>query len=443
MTVVQAPHKLSSFIVIWFGQVLSVIGSNLTGFALSVWVYQHTGSVTKFSIVILFTALPGIVVSPLAGTLVDMWDRRLLMILSNLWAAASTLSVAWVFFASQLRLWHICFFAAAVSVSSAVISPAFSASISLLVPKRHLGRASGMMQFGEATAQIAAPLLGGFLILTVKIYGVLLLDFITYFVAVVTLLIVRVPSPKADVRETGDNYSLLRAAALGWNYIFQRPGLFGLLVFFAVTNFTASMSNVLITPLILSFANAAVYGTVIAAAGVGLLAGSLLMSIWGGPRQRIYGVFGYGFLLGLTLILEGLRPHALLIGVALFIGGCIAPVANGCIMPILQSKTHPEIQGRVFAAVRLVAWCSIPVAYLAAGPLADKVFGPLLNVDGPLAGSIGKVIGVGPGRGIGFLLILLGLITVLATLRASFYPRLINVDAEIPDIIIDKVTAEA
>jgi DHA3 family macrolide efflux protein-like MFS transporter len=443
MTEAQAPHNFISFIIIWFGQVLSVVGSNLTGFALSVWVYQHTGSVTKFSIVILFTALPGIVLSPLAGMLVDMWDRRSLMIFSNLWAALSTLSVAWLFFAGRLQLWHICFLAAAVSMSSAVISPAINASISLLVPKRHLGRASGMMQFGEASAQIIAPLLGGFLVLTVKLYGVLLLDFLTYCTAIFTLLLVQVPSPKARVRETGEKHSLLREAASGWTYIIERPGLFALLIFFAVTNFTASMGSVLITPLVLSFASTAVYGTVIAAAGVGLLVGSLSMSIWGGPRRRIYGVFAYGFLLGLTLILEGLRPHALLIGAGLFIGGCIAPVANGCIMPILQSKTHPEIQGRVFAAVRLVAWCSIPVAYLAAGPLADMTFGPLLNVDGPLAGNIGRVVGVGPGRGIGLLLIVLGLIAILATLRAYFYPRLFNVDTEIPDVLIDKVTAEA
>ena len=443
MTEATTPHKFSSFIVTWFGQVLSVIGSNLTGFALSVWVYQQTGSVTKFSIVILFTVLPGLVITPLAGTLIDVWDRRRLMIISNLWAALTTLAVALLFFFGKQRLWPICLVAAAFSMSSAVISPAFTASISLLVPKRHLGRASGMMQFGEAAAQIVAPLLGGFLVLTINISGILLIDFITYAIAITTLLVVQIPRPANRPRERHANQSWLREAASGWTYIFQRPGLFGLLLFLGVTNFTVTMSNLLITPLVLSFANAAIYGVLISAMGVGLVAGSVLMSIWGGPRQRIYGVFGYGFLLGITQILEGIRPHTLLIGIGLFIGGFIAPVANGCIIPLLQTKTLPEIQGRVFAAVRLVSWSAIPVAYLIAGPLTDKVFTPLLNENGSLADNVGKVIGVGPGRGIGLLLILLGITTILMTFRAYFHPRLLNVDVEIPDVLTDNVTAKA
>jgi MFS transporter, DHA3 family, macrolide efflux protein len=443
MTEATTPNKFSSFVVMWIGQVLSVIGSNLTGFALSVWVYQHTGSVTKFSIVILFTALPGLVITPLTGTLIDIWDRRRLMIASNLWAALNTLGVGTLFFFGKQQLWHICLLAAAFSMSSAVISPAITASISLLVPKRHLGRASGMMQFGEAAAQIVAPLLGGFLVLTIRIYGVLLIDFITYAIAITTLLMVQIPRPHTRLPERDADHSLLQEAASGWTYIIQRPGLFGLLLFLAVTNFTATMSNLLITPLILSFANAAIYGTLISAMGAGFLAGSLVMSIWGGPRRRIYGVFGYGFLLGITQVLEGIRPQALLIGTGLFIGGFIAPVANACIIPILQSKTLPEIQGRVFAAVRLVSWSAIPAAYLAAGPLADKVFGPLLNENGPLAGSIGKIIGVGQGRGIGLLLIVLGISTALMTFRAYIHPRLFNVDVEIPDALTDRVTAEA
>lgn len=443
MAEATAPPKCSSFVVMWIGQVLSVIGSNLTGFALSVWVYQNTGSVTKFSIVILFTALPGLLITPLTGTVIDIWDRRRLMIASNLWAALNTLLVATLFFFGKQQLWHICFLAAAFSMSSAVISPAITASISLLVPKRHLGRASGMMQFGEAAAQIVAPLLGGFLVLTIRIYGVLLIDFITYCIAIATLLMIQMPRPLTRLREKDADHSLLREAAAGWTYIVQRPGLFALLLFLGATNFTATMSNLLITPLVLSFANAAIYGTLISVMGAGLVAGSVVMSIWGGPRRRIYGVFGYGFLLGITQVLEGLRPQALLIGTALFIGGFIAPVANACIIPILQTKTLPEIQGRVFATVRLVSWCAIPAAYLLAGPLTDKVFGPWLNENGQLTGSLGKVIGVGQGRGIGLLLIVLGISSILITFIAYLYPRLSNIEVEVPDALTDRVSAEA
>jgi MFS family permease len=236
---------------------------------------------------------------------------------------------------------------------------------------------------------------------------------------------------------------LLREAASGWRYIVGRPGLLWLLLFFAATNFTVSLGNVLLTPLVLSFADAAVYGTVASALGAGLIVGSVVMSVWGGPKRRVYGILTYGLALGLMLMLEGLRPSALLIGAGVFVTGCFIPVANGCFTPILQSKTPHELQGRVFAAVRLVAWCSAPAAYLAAGPLADKVFGPLLDVGGPLAGSLGLVMGVGRGRGIGLLLIVAGVATFVVTVTGYYQPRLLNVDAEVPDVIVDEAVAGA
>lgn len=431
---------MPSFVAAWLGQVCSLIGSTLTGFALSVWVYNNTGSVTQFSVVILFTMLPGILVAVPAGALIDRFDRRRLMILSNVWSALWTAGAALLFALDSLRLWHVCALAAAISAAGALLSPAFTASISQVVPKRHLGRASGMMQLGEAAAQTLAPLLGGFLVLTIDISGVLLIDVFTYAFAIATLLFLRVPrAAKTDRRDSG----VLREAASGWAYIAGRPGLFWLLLFFAATNFTLSMANVLLTPLVLSFADAAVYGTVASALGAGLIAGSVLMGVWGGPRRRVYGVFAYGLALGLMLILEGLRPSALLIGAGVFVTGVFIPVANGCFTPILQSKTPHELQGRVFAAVRLVAWCSAPAAYLAAGPLADKVFGPLLDAGGPLAGSLGLVLGVGRGRGIGLLLIVAGAATLAVTARAYLHPRLHGVDAELPDVLVDKVVAEA
>lgn len=431
---------MTTFVAVWLGQVSSLVGSTLTGFALSVWVYGRTGSVTQFSVVILFTMLPGILMAVPAGALIDRFDRRTLMLLSNVWSALWTAGAALLFTFGALKLWHVCALAAAISAAGAVLSPAFTASISQVVPKRHLGRASGMMQFGEAAAQTLAPLLGGFLVLTIDISGVLLIDVVTYAFAAVTLLFLRVPrAAAAAARGAG----LLREAASGWTYIAGRPALLRLMLFFAATNFTVSLGNVLLTPLVLSFADAAVYGTVASALGAGLFVGSVVMGVWGGPRRRVYGIFAYGLALGLMLIVEGLRPSALLIGAAVFVTGCFIPVANGCFTPILQSKTPHELQGRVFAAVRLVAWCSAPAAYLAAGPLADKVFGPLLDVGGPLEGSVGLLLGVGRGRGIGLLLIVAGVATLAFTAHAYFHPRLHDVDTEVPDVLVDEAVVEA
>lgn len=431
-------RRMLNFTVIWLGQTVSMLGTDLTAFALGVWIYQNTGSVTQYSLILLCAKLPSILLSPLAGAIVDRYDRRRLMVLSNLGAGLCTLTLSMLFYQGWLRLWHICVLMVFLSICESLQRPAFNASVSLLVPKRHLGRANGMVQTSQAAAQILAPLIAGFLIIVIQMQGVLIIDFLTYVVAGLTLLVVRIPSPEATGEGSAGKGSLLREAAFGWRYIMERPGIFALLGFLAVANFIVSVSNILIMPLVLSFADPTVYGMVLSLTGAGVLAGGLMMSFWGGPSHRMYGVYFYGVVQGLSLVFQGLRPSAVLITAALFCAAFSAPVLNGCFVPILQSKTTPDVQGRVFAAVRLVSWCSVPLAYLLAGPLSDRVFEPLMAKDGALAGSVGLVIGVGPGRGIALLYILMGLAMLLTTLRAYLYPRMRNIEHEMADKLPDE-----
>ena len=426
------------FLVIWAGQLVSLIGSGLTGFALGVWVYQHTGSATQFALISLFTTLPGIVFSPLAGALVDRWDRRWAMILSDAGAALCTLSMALLLMANRLQVWHIYLAMGLSSTFSAFQWPAYSASITLLVPQKHLGRASGMVQMGEAIAQIVSPLLAGVLMQVIHIQGIILVDFATFFCALFTLLAVRIPSPKRTTEGQAGQGSLIREAAYGWQYIRVRPGLLGLLLFFAMANLAMGVVEVLFTPLVLSFATAAVLGMLLSVGGIGFLAGSLLMSVWGGPKRRVYGVLGFNLLAGIALFAAGFPPRAWIIGLAAFWVFFSFPMINGCSQAIWQSKTAPDVQGRVFALRRMISWSSLPLAYLAAGPLADRLFEPLMAKGGPLANSVGRVIGVGPGRGIGLLYIIMGLVILLATLVAYTYPRLRRVEDELPDCLVDE-----
>ena len=433
-----APRGMLTFFTIWFGQVISLTGSGLTGFALGVWVYQRTGSVTQFALISLFTSLPGIVMSPIAGALVDRWDRRTAMLLSDTGAGLCTLAIALLLLAGHLEVWHIYIALAISSTFSAFQWPAYSAATTLLVPKEHLGRASGMVQLGEAAAQIVSPALAGALVGIIQIQGVILIDFATFLFAVLTLLIIRVPRPEATAEGQAGQGSLLREAAYGWTYITARPGLLGLLVFFAATNFTSGIVGVLFTPLVLGFSTPAVLGSLLSIGGVGFLIGSLTMSAWGGPKPRVYGILGFSILQGIVLFAAGLPPRVVILAVAAFFYFFSLPVVNGCSQAIWQSKVAPDVQGRVFAVRRMIAWSSLPLAYLVAGPLADRVFEPLLAVGGPLAASVGQLVGVGPGRGIGFLYMVLGLISLLAVVVALLYPRLRRVEAELPDVIGEK-----
>jgi DHA3 family macrolide efflux protein-like MFS transporter len=437
VNLLDARRKLFVFGLVWFGQLVSLVGSGLTSFALGVWVYQNTGSVTQFALISFFTTLPGIALLPLAGALVDRWDRRWAMILSDSGAGLCTLTIAILLAVGQLQVWHIYILSAVSSTFSAFQWPAYSAAITLLVPKEQLGRASGMVQFGQAGAQVVSPLLAGLLVTKIQIQGVILIDFATFLFAVFTLLLVSIPRPPATAEGKAGKGSLLREAAYGWVYVRERFGLLGLLLLFAALNLSIAAATVLLTPLVLGFADASVLGSVLSVAGGGMLAGGLVMSAWGGPKRRMQGVLGGALFGGLMLVLMGLRPNAFLIAVAAFWFPFCTQVIVGCSQAIWQSKVAPDVQGRVFAIRRMVAWSSAPLAYLVAGPLVDDFFGPLLAAEGPLAGSVGQIIGVGASRGNGLLLIVLGLFVVLMTIGAYLRPRLRLVEDDLEDAITE------
>ena len=424
-----------TFLLIWFGQLISLTGTGLTGFALGVWVYQRTGSVTQFALIALATTLPGILFSPIAGALVDRWDRRWAMFLSDAGASACTLSMCLLLLAGRLQVWEIYIAMAISSTITAFQWPAYSAATTLLVPKDQLGRASGMVQIAEAVAQIGSPVMAGVMMGILPIYTILLVDYGTYLFALFTLLITRFPKPEVTAESKTRQGSLLREAAFGWTYIVARPGLLGLLLYFAVGNFTTGFAEVLFTPLVLSFSTPAVLGLIMSAGGIGFLGGSLVMSIWGGPRKRILGILGFNLLQGVTLLAAGIPPQVVIYVAAVFFFFFGQPLINGCSQAIWQVKTAPDVQGRVFAMRRMIAWSSMPFSYLLAGPLADDVFKPLLIQGGPLANSVGRIIGVGPGRGIGLFFIIMGILVLAITVGFYFYPHLRHLEVELPDVI--------
>ena len=421
---------MRNFLVIWFGQLISLIGSQLTNFALGVWVYQNTNLVTEFALISFLGILPGLIISPLAGTLVDRWNRRWLMILSDSVAALSTLSIALLLFVGKLQIWCIYFAATINSISNAFQWPAYNAAITLLVPKKHLSRASGMTQLSEALARLLSPLFAGFLIIIIQIQGVILLDLVTFLFALVTLLIIKFPKPKTTLAGKLGKGSLIQESIYGWSYIKARPRLMGLLILFTINNFAGSTAEVLFTPLLLSFTSANVLGIVLSIAGSGMLFGSIFIGIWGGPKRHIHGVVFFKLLFGLSIFLVGVRSSILLIIIGSFGTFFSTPIFQSCSNAIWQTKVPPDVQGRVLSIRRMVAWSSRPLAYLLAGPLADKVFEPLMKTDGPLGRSIGQITGTGEGRGIGLIFILMGLLVTSTTIVAYKYTPLRLVEDE-------------
>jgi DHA3 family macrolide efflux protein-like MFS transporter len=435
-----ASRSMRIFIVIWFGQLVSLIGSGLTGFALGVWLYQRTGSVTLFALNTLCFILPQMLFSPFAGALVDRWDRRWAMILSDIGAGFSTLFLALLLFSGRLEVWHVYLATAINALFGTFQWPAYSAATTLLVPKKHLGRAGGMVQVGQAVSQLIAPAMAGALLVTIGLEGVILIDFVTFAFAVFTLLLVHIPRPETSAAGAAGKGSLWQEAAFGWKYIAARPGLLGLLIFFSVTNFLWGMINPLLMPMILQMTTADVLGYVASIVGVGMLLGTLVMSAWGGPRRRILGVLGFELIASLLTAVAGLQASIPLITAAGFGILFCMPIINGSSQALWQSKVEPDLQGRVFAVRRMIAMAASPLAYLLVGPLADGVFEPLMAVSGPLAGSIGRVIGTGPGRGSGLMFIVMGILSAGVTVVAYLNPRIRRVEDELPDAIADQAS---
>ena len=248
-----------------------------------------------------------------------------------------------------------------------------------------------------------------------------------------TLLLVRIPRPPETAAGKAGRGSLRREAGYGWVYLKERPGLLGLLVLFAFINFALGYFSVLMTPLVLSFSTADVLGAIFSVGGIGTLIGSVVMSTWGGSKRKIDGLLGSIFLFSVFLILMGFRADLVVIGIGAFGLFVLLPIAQASSQSIWQAKIAPDVQGRVFAIRGLIAQGITPLTYLTAGPLADYVFEPMMQPNGALASSVGAVIGVGVGRGIGLIFVVMGLFIALATAIGYAMPRIRRVEEELPD----------
>ncbi|KLU63519.1 enterobactin exporter EntS [Peptococcaceae bacterium CEB3] len=421
-----------NYVLMWIGELISVTGSGLSGFALGVWVFQLSRSVTLYSLIAFSTALPGVLLSPIIGAIVDRWDRRYAMMFSDTGASLATLALVILVFTNRLELWHIYIFTLIISVFSAFRWPAYKASVVMLVDKEQLGRANGMDQLSVALSQLLPPVTAGFLVAFIGIKGILIIDFVTYYFAIAMVFMIRIPAPEQD--GIPEKTSLLQDAADGWRYLTARPGLLALMFFNGAVNFAVASASVLITPMILSIASESTLGAVLSIGGCGMLVSGLMLSLCRKPEQNLQTALFFGALFGVSLAIAGLRPSVILITIASFLVFFSLAVINASSQVVFQKKVSPHIQGRVFAVRRMITWAAPGLAYLVSGPLADRVFKPLLLPHGALANSVGRVIGIGAGRGIALLILALGLLTVMITLGVYIYPRLRNLEKEVPDV---------
>lgn len=434
MTNQTTSHSLRSFLIIWIGQLVSLVGSQLTGFALGVWVYDQTHSVMMLAVTQVALQAPQIILSPLAGVLADRWDRRTVMIVSDFGAGLGVLVTAVLYINNRLLPWMVIPINLWMSAFTVLMWPAYTASITLLVPKEQYGRANGFVQLGEALTQIAGPALAGVFYVTIRLGNMALIDFASYLIAVTLMIFfVRIPRPQRTEDGHEAKGSMWKEMRYGWDYILARKGLLMLLMFFLSINFLMGIVGPLFTPLILDNWKADVLGYLSTVMGVGMLAGTLVMSAWGGGKRKIYTLLGASLISSIFLITVGLRISIPLIAVSGFGFLFCMPLLNASSQAIWQSKVAPDVQGRVFAIRRMIAQSSGLIAPLLAAPLADHVFKPGMTEGGALASLLGPIFGVGANHGIGVLMSMMGVLNIGVVVLALLNHHIRNVEIDLPD----------
>ena len=424
-----------TFLVVALGQGVSVLGSELTAFALGMWVLEQTNSATLLSLVILAATIPGVIIAPLAGSVVDRHDRRRVMLASNFVILAAEVAIIGLILANRTEIGYLFALAAVISCAAAFLEPAYLASVPLLVAKEQLGRASGLMELCRGVGRIAAPAAAGIMLVTVGMQGVLAFDVATFVVAVATLMAVRMPRPAAAQAETHPTHSLRSDAAAGWRYLRERAGLWSLLFLFAGVNFLIAVVNVLYLPLLKSFCEMDVVGLVLTVGGTGMLLSSLAVVRLGTPRRRIPAIMGLLVLGGLVIALTGVQAAPLWVAAANFATMCVLPQLQATSQVLWQTKVDVAMQGRVFALRRMFSQATLPAGILLGGWLADHVFEPAMNEGGQLAAWFGPWIGAGPGRGIGLMFIIAGVLGALLGAVGFLHPRIRHLEVELPDVL--------
>jgi DHA3 family macrolide efflux protein-like MFS transporter len=432
---------MTGFSIVWIGQIISVLASSMTHFGLTLWLYKQTESATAMGLMQVAFITPFLLLSPIAGVMVDRYNRKLMMMISDFTAVLSTIAILILYTTGSLEFWHLYIASIINGLGNTFQWPAYSAAISTMVPKEQYGRANGMMSLVEAGPGVLAPMIAGALLaLTIKgpfdsFALIMLIDLITFFIAIGALLIVHVPQPEKTVEGQKGQGNIWREAWYGFQYIFQRPSLLGMQMVFFFGNLFTGMGFTVFAPMILARTdqNSLIFGSVQTAGAVGGIVGGILMSAWGGFKKRAHGVLIGWIIFGIFFAAFGASSDLAMWITFIVLFELTGPLVNTSNQALWQSKVAPDVQGRVFSARRLIAWFTQPIAPIIAGTLADFVMEPAMKSGSGLATVFGPVFGTSSGAGMGLLIGFTGLVGAAVGLTGFLIPAIRNADDILPD----------
>lgn len=423
---------MRGFTILWLGQIVSMLGSAMTWFAFTIWAWEKTGQATALALISFFTFLPAILFTPIAGALVDRWNRKWVMALSDMATALGTLVALILYLNNGLEIWHVYVIGAVTGFFTAFQYPAYNAAVTTMLAKEQYTRAEGMLGLIPAVSTVFGPMFGAVLLNIYDMAFIMTVDLITFLAAFGTLLWVHIPQPEISAAGAQSRGSLWQETLFGFSYIRKRTGLFSLMKLFMAVNFFLAIGATLMAPMILSKSanNEVALATVQTVGALGGIAGGVLLSIWGGPKRRIHGILigGAGACL-FGIVWLGLSSQLIFWAIGSFFFAFFEPFVEGINLSIWQSKVEADVQGRVLSARHLMVQIPYLLGVLASGLLAEKVITPLLKQDTLLARWLGNESGVG----MSFLLVFAGISGAIIFLLGYVFRNIREIDSLISD----------
>ena len=412
----QTFRELRPFLILWSTQSLSQLGSAMTSFALTLWLYAETGSALQTALLSICSYTPYVLMSIFAGALSDRWARKKTMLACDALAAACTVVVLILLKTGSLRTWHLYALNAVNGLMNTVQSPASDVAMTLLIPKEHYQRASGLRSFSNSLITVLNPVLATSLYALTGMDGVIAVDLATFLIAFLTLLFaIRLPEAARD-GEAGQE-TLLQAAKSGLRYLQNNRLILYLILFLAAVNFTASAFDAALPAFVLSRTGGdeAVLGVVTSCAGVATMIGSLIVTLLKKPKDRVRVIVMTMLIsLGTENFILALTDNPVLWCLAQVVGWLLVPVMNANLDVVMRSSVPVEMQGRVYSCRNTLQFFTIPLGMLVSGAAVDSVFEPLMA--GRETGLLPALFGTGKGSGTAIVIFLLGILGVAVCL---------------------------
>lgn len=421
---------LRDFLILWSSQAVSSLGTAMTNFALIVWVYEQKGTASSISLLTICSFLPTILFRFVAGAIADRWDKKRIMLFADLLAACGTATILILHSFSALQLWHLYLINFLLSFMNAFQAPASQVAESLLVPKEQYVRVSGLQSFSGSIVTILAPVLGSAVLALGGLKIVLLLDLASFAIGFVVLLFfIKIPSVLRSAVEAQESF--LQNCMTGIRFLREHGVLLRIILFFTVINFFAKLGSDGMLPAFIlgkTGGDQTALGIVQTAVALGLLAGSVLVTLMKPAKSRTKTIFcacGLSFLLG-DLGLS-LTPSLPFWAAAAFASYVSVAVLGANLTAVIRSNVPIELQGRVFSAQGTLQNCSIPLGLFLGGILADYVFEPFMAAPSPVQKGLSLFVGTGKGAGVALLFLLTGIIGAMisfACLKKPAYKKL-------------------